>query len=140
MEPDEFYIINGDSQEKIILADDVSAKLDIAIEGIKEILDCVEADPCYGSGESPWQSYVNRMAIRNNDVSLLPGVSTARRQNLFDFGFMTVDDVAAADEVDLVKVKGVGGSTAKTIISAAQSLQQKAPIRRAPTLGSAAKA
>lgn len=50
--------------------------------------------------------------------------------NLFDFGFRTVDDVAAADETALVKVKGVGGSTAKTIISAAQSLQRKAPIRR----------
>jgi uncharacterized protein len=132
-EPSEFYILNGDSQEKIIQADEVSAKLDLALEGIREILDGVEADPCYGSGESPWQSYVNRMAIQNNDVSLLPGVSMARRQNLLDFGFRTVDDVAAADEADLVKVKGVGGSTAKTIISAALSLQQEAPIRRAPT-------
>ncbi len=82
------------------------------------------------AGESLWHSYVDAMAIQNDDVSLLPCVGGVRHVHLFDFGFKTVDDVATADEAALVKAKGVGGSTPKIIISTVQSLQQKAPIRR----------
>ena len=112
-EPDEFYIINGDSNERIIQAVDVADKLDAVLEDVRRVLDGAVVDPCFGAGESPWHSYVNAMAIQNDDVSLLPGVGGARRVNLFDFGFRTVDDVAAADETALVKVKGVGGRQPK---------------------------
>ena len=132
-EPHEFYIINGDSDEKVIQAAEVAAKLDLTLENVRNIMQGAGVDPCFGAGESPWQNYVNEMAIQNDDVSLLPGVGGARRENLFTFGFRTVDDVAASDEPALVQVKGVGGSAAKSIISAAQSLQQKAPVRRAST-------
>ena len=103
-------------------------------QNVGMVLDGDGVDPCFGAGDSPWHSYVNAMAIQNDDVSLLPGVGGARRENLFAFGFRTVGDVAAADEPALIKVKGVGEPTAKIIISTAQSLQRKTPIRRDLTL------
>ena len=133
-EPDEYYIINGDSNEKVIPAVDVASKLDAVLQNVRMVLDGDGVDPCFGAGDSPWHSYVNAMAIQNDDVSLLPGVGGARRENLFAFGFRTVGDVAFADEPALIKVKGVGEPTAKIIISTAQSLQRKTPIRRDLTL------
>ena len=61
-EPDEFYIINGDSSEKIVQAAAVD-KLDAVLEDVRRVLDGAVVDPCFGAGESPWHSYVNAMAI-----------------------------------------------------------------------------
>lgn len=133
-EPKEYYIINRDSELRTIDVADVSEELDAALEAIRNIINGdLSVEPCHGTALWPWQTYVNSLAIQNNDVSLLPDVGPVRRQNLSEFGFRTVDDVAGADEPSLVQVKGVGAPTANSILSSAKSIQQGIPIRRNPT-------
>jgi len=48
-EPDEFYIINGDSDEKVIQAAEVAAKLDLTLENVRNVLEGSGVDPCFGT-------------------------------------------------------------------------------------------
>lgn len=132
-EPDEFYIINKDSDMRTIDAVDVADELDDVLLTMREIMDGAYVDPCHGAGRWPWESYVNQLAIELNDVSLIPGVGPALRRDLTQWGFHSVNDIATTELAELVQVKGVGTSSAKKFISSASSIQQGVPIRREPT-------
>ena len=132
-EPEEFAVLNGDSQ---VLPYDMSewdGKLDQALEAIREILNGGLVTPCYGAAEWPWTSYVNGLAVQSNDVTLLSGIGAAKRSNMVSAGFSRVEHVASADESDLIEVKGIGPKTASFLKAAAQALVQDRIIRMAPT-------
>lgn len=129
-EPVEFYIINRDAQDQIIKMSDFTEKLDAALEAMRRIIAGEMVEPAYRSAKWPWESYVNKLAVEANDVSLLPGVGGAKREVLASAGFGSVDTISEADEKSLIRLPGIGGPTAKKFISSAQSIQQGVPIQR----------
>ena len=132
-EPEEFAVLNGDFQ---VLPYDMSewdGKLDQALDAIREILNGGLVTPCYGAAEWPWTSYVNQLAVQNNDVTLLTGIGAARRSNMVNAGFSRVDQVAAADESALMEINGIGSKTASMLRAAAQALEEGRVIRRETT-------
>ena len=132
-QPEEFYVINRDSDVQPILTVDVDTKLDTVLENVRLIMDGAAVEPCHGTGDWPWESHVNDMAIQRSDVSLIPGVGPSIRENLRASGFRTVVDVATTDEQTLTEVHRVGLATAKKFVSSAIAIQQGAPVRRGPT-------
>lgn len=131
-EPDDFDIVNRDLEIQTFSMSNVGTKLDLALAAMREIIAGGEVEPCYGSGKWPWANYVNQMAIQRNDVSLLPGVGETIRRNLMSAGYYTVDYVAAAKESELIAVPRVGPPTARKLVTSAQALVQKRPVRRGP--------
>jgi len=132
-EPIKFYIINGDGIVQSILMAEVVESLDSALATMRDILAGAPVEPCYGAALWPWKSFANQMAIDRNDVSLLPGIGPAKRQDLVLAGFSLVDEVAEGQESALTQVKGIGSKTAKNLITTAQALVEDCVIRRAPT-------
>ncbi len=132
-EPREFYIVNGDGVVQSILMTEVVESLDSALANIRDILAGTPIEPCYGVALWPWKSFANQMAIDCNDVSLLSGIGSAKRQDLIQAGFSRVSQVAEAQESALTQIKGIGSKTAKNLTTSAQALVKDCVIRRAPT-------
>ena len=73
---------------------EVTEKLDVALASMRRIIAGEMVEPAYRSAKWPWESYVNRLAVEANDVSLLPGVGGAKREVLASAGFGSVDIMA----------------------------------------------
>jgi uncharacterized protein len=112
---------------------DVSDELDAALARMRSVMAGEGVEPVYGAGEWPWVSFVNGLAKKQNDVSLLPWVGPAKRQVLVAAGFDTVDDVAVTTEEELTELDGIGEATASKYVSSAHSITRGVPVRRAVT-------
>ena len=132
-EPEEFVVLNGDFQLLPYFMSEWNSKLDQALEAIREILNGGLVEPCHGAGEWPWKSYVNQLAVQQNDVTLLTGIGAAKRPDMVKAGFSRVDQVASADESVLTDIRGIGSKTASLLMASARALEQGQVIRRAPT-------
>ena len=132
-EPEGFAVLNGDNQLIPYLMSEWDDRLDEALEAIREILKGVLLEPSLGGGEWPWKTYVDRLAVQRNDVTLLTGIGAARRQELVNAGFSRVDQVALADESALAGIRGIGQKTAALLRASAQALEQNGVVRRAAT-------
>lgn len=129
-EPEEFYIINRDGDSYAYRMSEYNGRLDEAIGSIRDVLSGAPVAPIFGTGKWPWESYVDQLAVKAGDISLIPGVGPARRSALADAGFRTIDEVARATEDVLVAAKGVGYPTAFSIRTAAQALVAGKPVPR----------
>ena len=130
-EPREFYIINRDGDVMTVQMAEVNDELDQVLSDMRDIMNGkMVVEPCHGSAEWPWETYVNHLAIEASDVSLVPGVGVATREGLIDEGFRTVETVANARLDQLTKVRRVGAATAKKFVSAAQAIHGGDPVRR----------
>lgn len=132
-EPEEFTVLNGDFQLITHLMSDSNDRLDQALEAIRKILQGGMVEPSHGGGEWPWKSYVDRLAVERNDVTLLTGIGAARRQEMVNAGFSRVDQVATADESVLTEIRGFGEKMAALLKASAQALEGNHVVRRAPT-------
>ena len=133
-EPPEFYIINRDRDVQTIRMADVEDELDDAVSRMRDVMNGEEIDPCHGEGHWPWESYINNLAIGVNDLSLIPGVGSAIREDLISAGFKKVGEVAQAQDQSLTKVHRVGATTARKFITSARAIQEGRPVRRGNTL------
>ena len=129
-EPPVFQMVNRDFDVIPVTMVDVSPRLDQVLEDVREIVGGRPVEPYHGAARWPWVSYVDGLAVAANDVSLIPGIGAATRSNLVEAGFSTVQNVASAEEADLVAVKRVGVATAKKMVVSAQAIQGKKPLRR----------
>lgn len=64
---------------------------------------------------------INRATIVS-ELCEIEGVSTEVAENLIDAGFLSVQDVAEANEEDLVKIKGIGKKSAPKIVESAEEI------------------
>ena len=129
-EPTEFYVMNRDRDTQTIQMSDVAVELDTIVRDMRDVLSGNLVEPCHGAGRWPWENYVNSLAMEANDVSLIPGVGVAKRQDFLGAGFKTVDAIADAEAQELTKLKGVGITTARKFITAASAIHQSQPVQR----------
>ena len=129
-EPPVFQMVNRDLDVIPVTMAEVGQRLDQVLEEVREIMGGKGVEPCHGAAKWPWVSYVDALAVAANDVSLISGVGAATRSNLAEAGFSTVDNIASANETDLVGVHRIGAATAKKMVLSAQAIQGKKPLRR----------
>ena len=85
----------------------------------------------HGSAKNTdWSNHCNEVAIRNNDVSLIPGIGPAMRDGLAGIGLRTVRDVYESSEDVLLSVKGVGAKTASDMMASARAITENRLVRK----------
>ena len=134
-EPAVFQMVNRDFDVIPVTMAEVDQRLDQVLKEVREIAGGKLVEPCLGAAKWPWVSYVDGLAVASNDVSLISGVGAATRSNLVEAGFTTVDNIATADEADLVSVHRIGTATAKKMVVSAQAIQGRKPLRRRELAG-----
>lgn len=82
---------------------------------------------------------INTEAIKESTLGLkaITGVGKHRQQSLRQHGYTTIDDVAYADEQELVKVGSIGQKTARQLINHAQAIANGTvvPVNDTPVPG-----
>ena len=133
-EPEYFHMVNRDLEVMPLAMADYSDELDRVLEEMDSVMAGKKADFCYGTGKWPWESYVNRLAVEADDVSLVTGIGPATRERLVAAGIHTVDDISRADVASLTEIKGIGTATAQKATMSAQAQLAGKPLRRGPEL------
>ena len=129
--PREFFLVNGYGDERTGIFTEWSSDLDTSIRDTRGIVvGGVRPRPVYGETPGPWQSYGDRIVEELRDVTLLPGVKTALRDNFNAAGYYTIDDIEQASEEDLLAIPKVGRKTAKQHIFKAKAIVKGVPIRK----------
>jgi predicted RecB family nuclease len=132
VEPAEFHLVNGDTEQTSYAAADYASDLDEAIAGLRKILSGASVPPVYGGAMWPWQGHIDGLAIKIGDASIVPGVGASTRDRLGEIGLLTVQDLASADPELLKSVKGIGASKAARMGSAARAIRDNTVVTRAP--------
>ena len=133
-EPEYFHMVNRDMEVMPLAMADYSDELDRVLEEMHSVMAGKQADFCYGTGKWPWESYVNRLAVEADDVSLVTGIGPATRERLVAAGIRTVEDISRADVASLTAIKGIGTATAQKATLSAQAQLAGKPLRRGPEL------
>jgi len=128
--PPMFYFINRDRDVQGLEMAQVRGQLEEIIEAIRGVMDGEYIDPTFNAGEWPWESYVNQLAIKIEDISLIPGVGPSIRKTLIGAGFDSLDSIASTSQDQLTQIKGIGYPTATNYITSAQAIKQGLPVRR----------
>jgi uncharacterized protein len=58
-EPEQFYVVNRDSESQTVRMADYAARLDDVLDNMRSIMDGAHVDPCHGAGKWPWATYVD---------------------------------------------------------------------------------
>lgn len=132
-EPPVYHMVNRDHDVIPVEMASVEERLDEVLAEIHEIIAGKKVEACHGAARWPWTSYVDRMAVEANDVSLVGGVGASKRVGLVAAGFSTVREVASAQEACLTEVRGIGPASAKKFVTSAKAIEQGRPLRRSAT-------
>ncbi|MFQ5621051.1 MAG: TM0106 family RecB-like putative nuclease [Candidatus Nanoarchaeia archaeon] len=125
--PEYFYLINRDQDEFEIEYDE---KLFLeTLQAVRKIMDGEVVTPTYDKCDWPWQSYCDKKAIEERDVSLVPGVGLGIKKKLNGIGIISVRDLAEAKEDDLLKLDGFGPGSAIKMIRSAKAIDTGKAIK-----------
>ena len=129
--PEYFLITNGDGDTSRHAYSDCEDLLLESMRRADSIRRGMMPPAVHGATAPPWSGYCNDVAVRNNDVSLIPGVGTRKRGAMIGAGFQTVRDVAASTTKSLEAVKGIGKKTARAYWTSACAITGNECVRRA---------
>jgi len=128
--PREYCVLDRDREERWFEYDEEDEEEVLGLlEDLRALHEGAKTDAVYGGGEWPWESYNDRVAIENRDISLVHGVGGGRREGLIAAGYETVEALARAPEGELTKVQGIGSKTATKIRRRADALARGKCIR-----------
>jgi len=127
--PERFSVINRDHAEQAYRSADYGETLRAAIAGARRILEGSERpSPTYNGGEWPWMKWTNHTALRERDISLVPGVGPAMKEKLAARGMRKVWDLSSASPDALMGIPGVGRATAERLVVNARAIHRRTCI------------
>ena len=128
--PEEFHLVNGDRSWVACDFSEYESELDHAILETRSIVSGDSSpQPCYGYSQWPWQTFGDRLAIENRDVSLISGVGPVLQSELHQANFIGIEDVARSRLDELLDVRGVGPAKARRLLPKAKALTSAQAIR-----------
>ncbi len=130
--PPVFYIINGNLEEFPYYTDGHDEMLDETIQYLIKVINGQKVTPTLRGAHWPWESYVNKLAIKANDITLIPGIKAKRRDQLVDAGLETVNEIADASIENLTDIKGIGHKTAEKMSACAKALTNESIYIKQP--------
>ena len=130
--PEYFLITDGDGNTTKHRYGDHERLMLKCLEKVARIRDGWEPQAVYGGGRAPWTNLCNETAVRNRDVSLIPGVGGSRRELLAGAGLRKVDDVAGSSAAALRRFRGIGAKTAASLLDSAKAIVSDEAVRRGP--------
>ena len=90
----DFVIVNGNEDERECPYDQYADQMQEFINKVHDLANgAVMPEPIYGHTPRPWSQYVDQMAIKSGDISLVNGIGPVKRQMLADIGVQTIDDL-----------------------------------------------
>jgi uncharacterized protein len=93
--PPKFYLINREQKEFEYDYEKYENELRQALADIREILNGKKVSPTAKACRWPWESFCNKQAIAQDDISIVPNVGPALKKRLNDAGIMTVKQLAS---------------------------------------------
>jgi len=121
--PPKFYLINRVQEEFEYDYEQYHEAVLQAIKEIRELYDGKKVSPTAKACRWPWESFCNRTAIEQDDVSIVPNVGPVLKKKLNAAGIMTVRQLAAQPfELD------IPDASLKKIRLGAQAFVDKKPI------------
>ena len=130
--PDTFYLINMEKHEIAYKFAEYEGELFDKIDGVFKIKDGYRPSPTFGSCKYPWTDYCNKMALEEQDVSLLHRVGAKMKNDLVEAGYPKLNDVSNADKQNLVNIDNIGPATANKIIHHANAILKNKVIQIKP--------
>ena len=119
--PDEFYLLNAAGEEVPFKYDEYRSDITDIINEIVRIKGGRMPPALYGRGIFPWSEYCDRVAAKNDDLSLITGMDDDTRQRLLDGGISTVSALALADAAKLKK-SGINSAALSRHVARASAL------------------
>ena len=118
----DIILLDG-NRETIELAEHVEA-VEQAIKHIQAIQQGERQLPTLSSecAMCAWHDYCLRMLYAIQDISLLNGLSGAKKGAIIEAGYADLPDISNADPEDLSEVRGIGESTAERMVMQAEVL------------------
>ncbi len=126
--PYSFELINGNKETKTFIFEDYKNIVQNIISNLGKIHDKkFTPDFIYPGSKSsdyyPWGNYHAKIAIENQDISLIPSVGIKMRMNLIHNGFKSLDDLINATINDLTSIKNIGKTKAKNFQGYARAIK-----------------
>lgn len=126
--PITFDLINGNKEIKTYNFNDYRDKVIHAIDDIRKIYDkrWMPEFVFPGSNSSkyhPWGSFHTKIAMKYQDISLIPNVGIKMRQNLINNGFTVLNDIINSTIEDLTSLDNIGIKRAKDFKGYAQAIK-----------------
>ena len=130
-EPEQLLIVNMDGDITNVHVEEFSERLDTILQEMREVAEGTRPVlATYGAADWPWVTYSNRLAEERQCVSLISGVGATMQRTLAEVGFVTVNELAGAEQSDLMALKGIGARSADRIISSANAICGGEPVPR----------
>ena len=127
--PDTFYIINMEKREIPYKFAEYEGELFDKIKGVFKIKDGERPSPTFGSCMYPWNDYCNKMALKEQDVSLLHGVGLKMKNKLVEAGCPKLDDVVNTGKQNLMNINGIGPGNANKMTHHANAILQNKVVQ-----------
>ena len=128
--PKYFYVINGEKKETTYCYADYEWSLIETLKLIMEILQQkIKPHPYYNNTPYPWLGYGNKIAIKENGISLIIGIKEKKQEILRQHGFKTINQIASCNISKLASVHKIG-NMAKQFQSQAQAVKHNKAIKK----------
>ena len=128
--PERFLITNGDGETAEYRYGEHEGLLLECMDMAGRIRGGWMPPAIYGNGAPPWSNYCNEIAVRNDDVSLIPGVGPGMRARMADAGLGTVRAVASSPAAELQRIRGVGKKKSSNYLEAARAISGGECVRK----------
>lgn len=131
--PEHFHLLNADGEAAEYEHARYAKEIEDVVAGVAGVMEGNVPPVWYGGGIFPWSDYSDKVAVQNDDLSLIPGMDRKTRQVLKERGMGTVEALLEAGAGALRRA-GVSPADTAVYTTRAESIKSGNPVRRGPTL------